>query len=360
MRKAWLVVVVTGIVVIGIIAATFVFIISPEPGLQYEGVYEYRWDYDGPGKYHEDRFFFLSWSPGGTHLASNFGASGAAFWNDTNGGELKTVDLPVYDPHEEGNAFWDVKFNPHLDVAAVGWYEGLAFYDLEGNLLSEIRGRQARSVAWSPLGDEIAVSWVDDGTSSISLDVLTYPNLIEVYSRNIEKAFDVLEWSPDSSHLIGCTRWHNPLVLFDRELQERRVLIEDSLCHYMLSWSPDSSTVLVPAENGLILLDVESAEERHVIPQSSQNACGTELGFAGVGLLYSGAYSPSGDMIAVGHYNGLVEVWSGDGKNRIDTLLFRPCVTSPPKDVYSVKWSPTGEKIAATGEHGVTVWEAGE
>lgn len=350
-------VVVSLIVIIGAVGVALALTFSSEPEQQYEKSFDHDFTYDGPGWYWEDRFFWSSWSAESTHLVSNMGSSRVAFWNLTHGGlsSWKSVDLPVQDPGE-GNAFWAVEAHPIRDVVAVGWYQGIAFFDLEGNLLSEIRGGSVHSVAWKHTGGLITASWFDHDSRTSYLRSFNYPSLSNHSSRNLDVRLDVLKWSPNGLLLAGCNRDHG-LYVFDVNLL-LKLRIEKYTSEFSLSWSPDSSALLVREENELVLLDVDSLEERVRIPRSSEESyCGSEMIHEGGGYAVSGAFSPSGDLIAVGYSNGVIEVWSGDGKKRLDTLLFRPCLNNPPRGIYTVTWSPDGLRVAASGDHGITVWE---
>ncbi len=354
--KAMIALALVVVAVIGTISTALVLGIFSEPDIQYERTFDHVFTYDGPGLYYEDRFFWISWSSNGTHLISNRGGIEIAFWNITLGGlsSWKSVDMPVQDPRE-GKAIWDIEANPVVDVVAVGWSQGVAMYDLDGNLLSQIRGGTAYGVAWSPSGGLIAASWFNHTTNSASLRVFGYPGFLDFSSKDLDETLHVLEWSPNGQLIAGCQRWSG-LYIFDSNLLEK-LHLEKYSCDWSLSWSPDSSTILLGKEGGMVLFDVDSAEEKAFIPRSSKTICGSDLEYATGGWARSGAFSPTGSMIAVAYSNGNVEIWTGDGKKRLDTLLFRPCVNNPPKVLHTVKWSLDGTMVAVSGEHGITVWE---
>jgi hypothetical protein len=359
LRTTSIVIIVVVILVLAMFAATTYLPLSPTKS-EFENEYKLSWAGTSLGFYsYMDRIIWLSWTHDEDYVVTNFGHKKVAFWSDaplSGSYGWKTFDLPVQDI-DEGNAFWDVEASPVDDVVAVGWYQGIAFFDANGTVLAETRGGQANSVAWNPGGGLIAASWIDHNTSSISLEVIGYPNLESFKSRDLDVYLNVLEWSPNALYLAGCSRTGG-LYLFDSNMVQLFHL-PNFVCYYSLSWSPDSSAILVTSEDGLILLDVKSLEEKTVITAPSEGEyCGSNKHFSGRGPVYSGSFSPDGDMIAAAYFNGVVEIWSGDGEESIDKLLFRPCVKSPPKEVYSVKWSPTGGKIAAVGEHGITVWRS--
>lgn len=358
--KKMLVVAVTLILIISIIGVAFVAGLFSEPEPQYETMFEEHYTYDGGGMWYEDRFFWLSWSPDGTHLTSYMGFSRVAIWDITSEpvSELEPHELPLRDP-EETATYYDIEYHPIDDVIAVGWHQGIAFFDSEWNLLSEIRGGEARSIAWKPRGNVIAVSWVDHETGDNSLQTLLYPDLLNLSYRNLDTDLDVLEWSPNGAFLAGCSGGGRSLYVFNTHLYEQ-LHIPKYYCGFSMSWSPDSSTLLVIDEGEVVFFDWESVEEKHVKPKTSERKyCGSDKGFGGQESAASAAFSPSGDMVAVAYSSGIVRIWSGDGKKLLDSLLFRPCVNhTKNSQLYTVRWSSSGEMVAVSGEHGITVWKS--
>lgn len=358
--KKMLVVAVILILIVSIVGVAFVAGLFSEPEPQYETLFEEVYTYDGMGMWWEDRFFWLSWSPDGTHLTSYMGFSRVAIWDISAEPvtELEPHDLPVSDPDEVAS-YYDIEYHPIDDVIAVGWHQGIAFFDSEWNLLSEIRGGIARSIAWTPTGGLITANWEDHETGNFSLQAFLYPNLLSFLYQPVDRHYDVLEYSPNGAWLVGCGR--GPILsVFDTHLQEK-LRIPKYGCDFSVSWSPDSSALLLLKEGEVVLFDWRLVEEEVIVPRpSDKKYCDTYLGFGGQASATSAAFSPAGDMIAVSYTSGIVRIWSGDGKELLDTLLFRPCVNNPvvANDLYTAIWSPSGDMVAVSGEHGITVWKS--
>ncbi len=348
------------IIVVSIIGVAFAAGLFSEPEPEFETMFQEEYTYDGMGMWWEDRFFWLSWSPDGSNLVSHMGFSKIAIWDITAEpvSELEPHDLPVQDP-DERDSFYDIEYHPIDDVIAVAWYQGIAFFDSEWNLLSEIRGGEARSIAWKPTGQVIVASWVDHGTGNHSLRKFLYPDLLELTSISLDTDLDVLQWSPNGAFLAGCSGGGRSLFVFNTHLHEQ-LRIPKYDCGFSMSWSPDSSTLLMIDEDEVVIFDWELVEEKHVIPKTSvRKVCGSDTGFGGQELIASASFSPTDDMIAVAYSSGIVRIWSGDGEELVDTLLFRPCVNrSDYNELYTVIWSPSGDMVAVSGEHGITVWKS--
>jgi len=114
------------------------------------------------------------------------------------------------------------------------------------------------------------------------------------------------------------------------------VLLDESV--YSCAYSPDGRSFAVSLDNGLI--EIYSTSSMDYI-----------RGLKGHGReVMSIAYSPEGDQIISGSYDGTAKLWDVEAETCTYTL-------NHPKAVHSVAFSPLGDTVASAGSNGARIWE---
>jgi WD40 repeat protein len=105
------------------------------------------------------------------------------------------------------------------------------------------------------------------------------------------------------------------------------------------AFSPDGTLVAVPVMQGIHIFDVQTG--RRLLQDDAMPA----------GLLRSAAWSPSGDRIATGHFDGIVRVWDAATGKPIWHKALTPVLRATPgiSEPRSVAFSGDGRRLIAAG-----------
>lgn len=190
----------------------------------------------------------------------------------------------------------------------------------------------------------ISLHW---STNSKKIHMLKSDGAIEIWDiqkGNLVKAFEPAKknsygvgWYPTKNLVAYSDRTTNEISVWD--LTNNRYLFDLGINTFpfitaqLVTWSPDNSKIISGGwDNTLRVWDASSGEELRVIYSDSP-------------WFESVAWSPSGDLIAVGHKDGLVYIIDTISWKTINTL-FGPN-GGHEGGVPVVSWSPDGTKIAA-------------
>jgi WD40 repeat protein len=271
------------------------------------------------------------------------------------------------------------------DISPTGNQELLALDSQHSNL---------NAIAYSPDGKLLAASG-NDTTSTIIWDVSSrQPASILEHEANV----NVVKFSPDGT-LLAAAKEDSTVRIWDvASGQEQRVLVghtdvSENL-HYNgisnLSFSPDGERLATAGEDGLVKIwDVETGEELSSLSAHPDGraalsiafshdgrflAAGTELpsiitiwdSSTGEDLMtlpgyeanriFQLAFSPDGNLLAVGNNGGLLEVWQlpdglrADGEKEAEILFSIPSANA----MRALSFNSSGTQIITAAQ----IWDA--
>lgn len=211
------------------------------------------------------------------------------------------------------------------------------------------QGRRGHIVEWSP--DHRYIAIVDSEVTVVDALSGAVLNLIEVGPHPVT----TLSWAPDSTRFVtgsddstvviwdAVTGAHEPIVnLFivnahtiDPATGERIQSIsyqQESIV--AVSWSPGGERVAVSNSTELGAVEIWNVGSRTV----------DEHLYAIFGPAETLRWSPAGDRLAMGSWEGPVTVWSADTGKLVELSL-------DVEPIQMIAWSPDGQRIAAAGIH---------
>ncbi|MEM7534361.1 MAG: WD40 repeat domain-containing protein, partial [Chloroflexota bacterium] len=231
----------------------------------------------------------------------------------------------------------DISYSPDGQHIAVASSVDLRLYDVKSGELGEPLTKNAmRSARWSPDGDRLA---------SVSRD-----NVIDVWDISTEEiVFSLhghsgvvhrIHWSPDGSELVSCGN-DGTLIVWDMSTGELLTNIDDQKYSIRdVSWSPDGQHIAYGSAEGLVYVwNRETRKQIRVLEKHTKS-------------VYSVSWSPNGKKIASGSADGSVVIW--DWESGEPLLSFKQHTDW----VYSIAWSPDGLRLASgSADKSVRVWD---
>ncbi|UBF29270.1 AAA-like domain-containing protein [Kovacikia minuta CCNUW1] len=288
------------------------------------------WDLGGkelqtfPG--HKTKTTCVGFSPDGRMIISGGADRILKLWN-LNGREFKTFRRCQLQGHQ--GVPMSACFSPESMMIVSGYSDGvIKLWGINGRDLKTFQGHRdsVMSVSFSPCGKFIASgSW----DRTVKLWAL---NGRELQTFQCTTSVSSIDFSPDST-MIATTGFNNFQVWsLDGQLLTNcsSIYVDDSLVDAPLSinFSPDNKTIAVGGAYDTVLLhSLDSNKSRDIRPPQSVNSI---------------SFSPDGQMFVSGHGQGVIEIWSSDGR----------CLKSfsgHHHSVNSVCFSPDGQLIVSGG-----------
>jgi WD40 repeat protein len=265
--------------------------------------------------------------------------SRAAF-HDIASDPRKSFYRQTFEGHE--NEVSSVAFSPDGQMILTGSFDGTAkLWSSGGAALHTFEGHEdlVTSVAFSPDGQTILTgSW--DGTAKLWSS--SEGTALQTFAGH-EQAVWSVAFSPDGQTILtGSLDGTAKLWSIDGgpELQtfSRRRASRRASAVWSVAFSPDGQTILTGSEDGTVKLwsiDGEAALQTYSRRRASRRASGALATFKGhEDRVNSVAFSPDGQTILTGSWDGTAKLWSiGDG-TALQTF------TGHKQAVYSVAFSP--------------------
>lgn len=207
-----------------------------------------------------------------------------------------------------------------------------------------------RNVAFSPLGDRLAISpWGELPGLIMIVDTATGETLLEIGNM---PALSALDWSPDGTSLVGLYDYSiltesetggdldHYIARWDATTGEELNVAASGVSPHTADWAPSGDTIIFPDfTRGVIVWNVQAWQELYSVPAEE---------------IVSVAWSPTADRFASGGMDGIVRVWDGS-----TGVLLREITAGDDGDVnQEVFWSQDGEWVGRASRHQVQIWSA--
>jgi WD40 repeat protein/serine/threonine protein kinase len=293
----------------------------------------------------------IEWEPGGQRLATGSMDETVKIWDANTGHEEVTLRGQQW-------GLTSLAWGPDGRLASGGSDGSMRVWnsirDQESNVLPGHVGR-ATSVAWSPDGKRLA-SAGDDGKVRI-WDPVTRKEVrtLDAHDRGrIIPQFGLirsLAWNPDGTYLASAGLDGKAKVWEVATGREIFSLPADRGPVWCVAWNGDGTCLAAGSRDGTIRI-VEglpgTATVRHF--QAHERRDRDLIGREGVRAL---AWSPQGDRLASGGYDGLLKVWD---PIRGAELARMEAHTGW---VLGVCWNPDGTQLASAGSDRLVIaWDA--
>jgi len=296
----------------------------------------------GPLHGHEGVVFSVAVSPSGELLASG-GSDGTVWlWN-------LAVSERVEPRRGHEGVVWSVAFSPSGELLASGGDDGtVRLWIVDSGLDWPLRGHEGRvlSVAFSPSGEMLA-SGGDDGTVRLwNLDFSPrgepLDNHEEPRQQTVGSFFEgrISSVSFSSSGVLASGGWDGGVRLWNLGGRARGEPFRGhkGMVVWSVAFSPSGEVLASGGEDGTVRL---------------WNLDGSPRGepLRHEGWFVSVAFSPSGEVLASSGSDGTVRLWNLDGSAQGQPLRGHE------GSVWSVAFSPSGEVLASGGNDGtVRLW----
>ena len=277
-------------------------------------------------------FAAFSSDPEGSHvITGDAGITAIKIWDVAISGDAEVANLPT-----DYLAPVDVAYLPDGRIVAPIDSGSVSVWDVSGGPPATIGpGSGSAEPVW-----RIAVS--ADGTRIAT--VRNFSGIVtvwdtetgnEVFEVGVAGEISAIDWSPDGEHLVAAS-WEGTATILDADGAQVRVLDEgEGFEIHGVAFSPDGRSIATavfnrsrPSEGRVSLWDWERAQMRPV------EVVGAEVV----------EFDPTGATLAVGRFDGVVEIRGVPGGERV--LQFG----AHSGTVGDLAFSPDGTRIATSGD----------
>jgi len=263
----------------------------------------------------------LAWSPDGQQIAIFEAIYNVQIW-DVGAAEIVTTINTAEIIGEEGNAeFASLDWSPDGKQLVVGDGRHIGVLEISTHefVYMPDEGSFTKTVAWSPSGEQIAISSDSKGSITI-LDSKTLQTVKELpfdglpadpFTRNLAlQTSQYIAWSPDGDRIASFhTRREDgvhQISIMDTTTGEILAILEGHKDEIQaIAWSPDGSKLAsasgsqFPDNNGdntIRIWDMNSYEQLYILQGHTD-------------LVSSVTWSPDGTQVASGSWDGTIRIW---------------------------------------------------
>ncbi|MFP2925509.1 InlB B-repeat-containing protein [Pyxidicoccus sp. 3LG] len=279
----------------------------------------------------------VSWSADGKLLAGVDRAGAVRLWD--------TSTWALVGQRAAGAAVERVSLSPdgrRLAVEVSSPRSAVEVHDLASEQVDRVEGT---GFAWSPQGDRFAVG--GDGEVRVFAPGEAEPRAVLTEPRAQVSALD---WSPDGRWL-AVSDWGQSLLVLDAS---SGVLVAEvpgavpNTGHRDVRFHPTRPEFAVassgPLEVGVVTVDAASGTARRV--DLTAHSYSVQVA----------AWSPKGDRLATGGFDGYVRLWGARGEPLHEMAALTPAYTS---EVRALSWDSAGRRFATgAGEGTLRLWNA--
>jgi WD40 repeat protein len=300
---------------------------------------------------HKGVIFYLAWSPDGRRVVSSSGDKTVQVFDATTGKTLLTytghhsaVDAVAWSPDgtkiASGAGFDGAAGSVAGDTLVKVWDAA------SGKTLVTFSGHTwfINSVAWSPDGTKIASS--DGGHSVIVWDAATGKTITTYASHTDQVAY--IAWSPDGTKIVSASQ-DDTVQVWDAATGRTLATHTTPFAKWGVAWSPDGKTIASSDASFYGSLPKPVVELWDPNTGTTLRTC---TDFDPNSDVWSVAWSPDGQRL----------VTSGKTARVLDakTCQVKVVFTGHSKGSFIAEWSPDGSKIASGGQDGsVQIWSPG-
>lgn len=278
----------------------------------------------------------IMYSPDGTHIAV---ATSIGVWiYDTKSGEVEDL---ITGKHTDGSS--TVIFSPdHKKIVTSNWWETKAqlWSTQAGKHIKTLTGHKGEinGIVFSPDSKTIATA-SDDKTIRL-WNARTGKNLKTLTGHT--EPVNVIEFSPDGKIIAGGSK-DKTIKLWN--VQTGKLIHTFTELQSPIAFSQDGKSLI-----GINETKSSTQGVKHLVQMWNTTTRQLLKTFSWNNIVYSLSYSPDGNKIAAGGYDGTIRLWNATTGESIKA--FRPHTEA----VYIVVFSPDGNRIATASWDNTMQW----
>jgi len=282
----------------------------------------------------------LAFSPDGGMIAES-GEGNLNVWSLDSGKVQWNV-------HDYDHFFSSLAFSPDSRTLATGGLRDIKLWQAKSGSLLRAFDAHAEcvcAVAWSPDGQTIAGS-ADRG--SVKLWHADSGEMVQAIGIPANSVY-ALAWSPDGQTIASGNQDHTVKLWNVDTGGLDRTLAGHSGEVFSVAFSPDSRTVASGSRDRTAKLwDVKSGELLHTLA-GKETGVPKQMGYGQPNTVVV-TWSPGGQTLAAVNFDDLkVKLWQTDSGKLLRSLA------TPKTGIYSLSWSPNGQRLAAGGGY-IQIW----
>jgi len=250
---------------------------------------------------HTDDVVCLAFSPDSKLLATGGYDGAARIWETSTGHCLREI-------RPNKSAIGAVAFSPDGSLLALGVLDAtIRIWEIEANRFKPTIDdlQPVQSLAFSPNGERLASSYL--GVPVKLWDNQTWRQVGSITPPKANATHSVA-YSPDGRFLAGGNDDTSARIWDAQTGKEIHILNGHWGNVFSVAFSPDGKTLATGGDFSIKFWDVATGQNVGTITPKKRDP---KYDSPGIGtMVYSVAYSPDGSLLAVGGYDGIVDLWA--------------------------------------------------